>query len=48
MLKKQQLKDIKKLVDEKVDIQNRAEKLADKYEEVHEKQESLTKRYIIY
>ncbi|XP_026473662.1 nuclear pore complex protein Nup88-like isoform X2 [Ctenocephalides felis] len=44
MLKKQQLKDIKKLVDEKVDIQNRAEKLADKYEEVHEKQESLTKR----
>lgn len=44
LLKNQQLQEIKRLTEEKIEIKNRAEKIAEKCEDVHNKQESLTER----
>lgn len=44
LVKKQQSKEVERLNSEKTDMQEMAEKLAEKYEDIKDKQEDLTKR----
>lgn len=44
LVKAQQLKEIERITAEKASMQEMAEKLAEKYEDIKDKQEELTKR----